>query len=128
MDSSEVAFSAVCYLRVISYDKEVFVSFIIGKTKCAPVKFLSTPRLELQAALLGVRLHNTGIESHRFTVSKSVFWSDSKTVLHWLKENKRKYKTFVANRVGEILESTTPAQWNWVSTYHNVADDGTRDT
>lgn len=128
VDSSEVAFSAVCYLRVVSLENGITVSFVIGKTKCAPVKYLSIPRLELQAALLGVRLHNTVLNSHRFKISRSIFWSDSKTVLHWICDDKRKYKTFVANRVGEILDSTNPTQWNWVSTHQNAADDATRDS
>lgn len=127
VDASEVAFSAVCFLRIVMTEDDVNVSFIIGKTRCAPVKFLSIPRLELQAAVLGVRLHNTVKKSHNFKITKSMFWSDSKTVLHWINDDSRKYKTFVANRIGEILDSTSPNQWNWISSSQNVADDATRD-
>lgn len=127
VDASEVAFAAVCYLRIIVPDEAPTVSFVMGRTRCAPNKYLSVPRLELQAAVLGVRLYKTVMESHSLNISKATFWSDSRTVLHWIKDERRRYKSFVANRISEILDKTTAAQWNWVPTKHNAADDATRD-
>lgn len=50
-------FCAVSYLRIV-LDDRTEVAFVAGKTKCAPLKELSVPRLELQADVLGCRLIN----------------------------------------------------------------------
>lgn len=126
VDSSEVAFCAVSYLRIVSSD-HTELAFVAGKTKCAPLKELSVPRLELQAAVLGCRLMNTIRESHRFVVDRCFLWSDSMTVLYWLKDDKCRFKPFVRNRVSEILDTTSKSDWFYVPTNDNVADDGTRD-
>jgi len=55
------------------------------------------------------------------------YWTDSRTILCWLRSETRKYKQFVAYRVGEILESTELSNWHWVPTKLNPADDATRD-
>ena len=58
-DASETAFSAVAYLRLQSEDGIHHCSFVLGKVKLAPVKPLTVPRLELQAAVLTVRIGQT---------------------------------------------------------------------
>lgn len=47
-------------------------------------------------------------------------------VLSWLRSDHRKYRQFVAFRVGEILELTDLSEWHWISTKLNVADKGTK--
>lgn len=125
-DASEVAFAAVAYWR-IEADNGVELAFVAGKARCAPLKLLSIPRLELQAAVLATRLMKEIRESHaELTVDKTVFWSDSETVLKWLRCSQRRYKTFVAFRVAEVVEAAPPSWWRWVPTALNVADDATR--
>lgn len=124
-DASEEAFSAVAYWR-IQHGSDYDVSFIAGKTRCAPLKILSIPRLELQAAVLAVRLTNTIVNSHRTDVNRTVMWSDSQTVLHWIRSEQRRYKPFVAHRVAEITDVVGSACWRWIPTNLNVADDATR--
>lgn len=126
VDASELAFAAVSYVRVIRPNGDVSVSYISGKAKSAPLKQLSVPRMELQAAVMGVRMNESMAVCHSFKISKYVFWSDSKTVLHWIKDRKRRYKQFVSNRVAEIIESTKPDWWYWVPSKDNVADDATK--
>jgi len=75
---------------------------------------MSFPRLELQAIVLGSRLAVTIKEFHDLSIDKIFFWSDSKTVLCWLRSETRQFKQFVAFRVGDILEQTEVDQWNWV--------------
>jgi hypothetical protein len=127
VDASEKAFSAVAYFRVVLPDGSVKVSFIMSKTRVSPLKPLSIPRLELQAALVGVRMAKFVLDNHDYQVNKTYFWSDSRTVLCWLRSDARRYKQFVASRVGEILEDSDVASWNWVPTSLNVADEATRD-
>lgn len=125
MDASENAFGAVSYLRVED-ETGVACSLMRSKSRVAPLKYLSIPRKELQSGLLGHRLAKNIIESQTFKVDKRVFWTDSKTLLSWLRTDHRKYHQFVAHRVGEILENTNLDEWRWVPSKLNVADDLTK--
>lgn len=55
-DVSEVGYGSSSYLRVEYPDGRVHCTFVMGKAKNAPVKFVSIPRLELQAAVLATRM------------------------------------------------------------------------
>ena len=55
-DASEKGFGAVCYARYVFPDGRIQVAFVMSKTRVAPLRQLSIPRLQLQAALLAVRL------------------------------------------------------------------------
>ena len=62
--------------------------------------------------------------SRTFSVSLNqvTFWSDSINVLWWIKGRSQSFKSFVANRVGEIQTETDPRQWRFVPTEKNPAD------
>ncbi|XP_036341132.1 uncharacterized protein LOC118750502 [Rhagoletis pomonella] len=124
-DASQAAFAAVGYFRVV-YDSSVDVTFVMGKTRTAPKRLLSIPRLELQAAVLGTRLSKLLVHNHEFKISRVLFWSDSQTVLQWVHSSERKYKPFVGHRISEIVSATSPEQWRWVPTNINTADAATR--
>ncbi|XP_030386687.1 uncharacterized protein LOC115633383 [Scaptodrosophila lebanonensis] len=125
VDASQSAFAAAAYLRIV-YGSQTDVAFVIGKTRLAPTKLLSIPRLELQAAVLGVRLNKLVVKHQQFKLHKTVFWSDSKTVLQWLHSKDRKFKPYVAHRVTEILSISHADQWRWVPSAENPADTATR--
>ncbi|XP_036325128.1 uncharacterized protein LOC118738311 [Rhagoletis pomonella] len=91
----------------------------------APTKPMTIPRLELQAAVLGVRLSQLILEEHNLECTR-ILWSDSTTVISWLNSENRRYKPFVAHRIAKILAVTQPCDWKWVPTSANVADDATR--
>ena len=54
------------------------------------------------------------------------FWTDSTSVLWWVKGYSRQFKPFIANRIGEIQTSTNPDKWRYVPTKQNPADNLTR--
>ncbi|XP_062710719.1 uncharacterized protein LOC115269391 [Aedes albopictus] len=125
VDASESGFAAVVYLRFEQGDVTE-TAFVSAKTRVAPLKFLSIPRSELQASILGVRLANSVARSLSVAVSKRYFWTDSRDVLCWLNSDHRRYSQFVAFRVSDILETTDAKEWRWVPTKLNVADEGTK--
>ena len=60
--------------------------------------------------------------------SSLTFWTDSTSVLWWVKGHTRHFKPFVANRIGEIQADISPDRWRYVSTDENPADYLTRGT
>ncbi|KAM8714715.1 hypothetical protein ACLKA7_001125 [Drosophila subpalustris] len=125
VDASEEAYAAVAYWR-ITHHNEVSIEFVMGKANCSPIKALSVPRLELHAAVLGVRLKNAVLANHQVYPKEVHLWSDSKTVINWIHSDSRRYKQYVAHRVSEILESTNVAEWKWIPGTKNPADVATR--
>ncbi|XP_063838164.1 uncharacterized protein LOC135087291 [Ostrinia nubilalis] len=127
-DASEEAYAAAVYWRTEDPDGTIRVALIAGKARVAPSKPVSIPRLELQAALLGSRLASSVEKELDLEIEERTFWTDSSTVLQWLKADPRKFKTFVAHRLAEIEELTRIQDWRWVPTKENPADDATRGT
>lgn len=90
VDASLLAYSTVVFLRIEDEDG-VECCLVGGKTKVAPIKPLSVPRMELQSAVLGTRFRNCIQENLTLPIERTIFWSDSSTVLNWLKSDLRKY-------------------------------------
>ncbi|XP_037873734.1 uncharacterized protein LOC119630005 [Bombyx mori] len=126
-DASESAYAAALYWRTISPNNRIDVSLIMSKAKVAPLKLTSIPRLELQAATLEARLAEAVIAEHDRKPDSKTFWTDSKTVLTWIRTGSRSYKPYVAHRLAAIEDSSTVNEWRWVPTKHNLADNVTRD-
>ncbi|XP_062713931.1 uncharacterized protein LOC134290753 [Aedes albopictus] len=125
VDASSAAYAAAAYFRIV--DKgEIRCCLVSARTKVAPIKLLSVPRLELQAAVIGTRLMKSVLSNHTVPVNRTVLWSDSSTVLNWLRSDPRNYKQFVAFRVTEILDETEISNWRKVPTRLNVADEATK--
>lgn len=125
VDASQAAYGCAAYFRVMVAGNPI-CSLVRAKSKVAPLKQQTIPRLELQAAVLGARMMNEVIETHSLIVYRRFIWSDSRTVLSWIHSDQRKYKQFVAFRIGEIHGLTKLCEWRWVPTKCNVADDLTK--
>lgn len=125
VDASEKAFSAVAYLRVED-DKGVDCVLVGSKARVTPLKYLSIPRQELQAGVLGTRLLSSLDNAQTFKIHRRQIWTDSLTLLSWICSDSRKYHQFVAHRIGEILETTNLQDWRWIPSHHNVADEATK--
>ncbi|XP_028414082.1 uncharacterized protein LOC114537159 [Dendronephthya gigantea] len=59
-------------------------------------------------------------------IDSSFFWTDSSCVLGYLYNERKRFQTFVANRVATILETSAPTQWRLVPGKQNPADDASR--
>jgi len=126
-DASEKAFCAIAFLRV-EHSEEIEVSIVAAKTRVTPLKPPSIPRLELQAAVMASRLSNCIQRKINVEIIEVTFWTDSITVLRWIRSDARAFKPFIVHRLGEILETTDVPQWRYIPTKLNVADDATRDS
>lgn len=128
-DSSLKAFSAVAYWRFVLPNHEFHTAFVMSKSRVKPSKAeLTIPRLELEAAVLGVRLAKIIWSEKVFDISHTTFWSDSQTILHWIKRDPKEFKVFTMNRLEEIRKISKDSEWKWVPGTDNPADDGTRFT
>ncbi|XP_058449200.1 uncharacterized protein LOC131429170 [Malaya genurostris] len=125
VDAGELAYACVAYLRIIQ-DGTVRCALVAAKTKVAPLKPLSIPRLELQAGLIGVRLMDNICAVLDLPLEKRYVWTDSRTILSWIKSDSRRYHSFVGFRVGEILNISSMDEWRYVPSKLNVADDATK--
>ena len=127
-DSSQEVFSAVAFLRArvtTSSGPQTELAFVLGKARVAPMKVMTVPKLELQAALLAARLKQDICRALTVKVNRVSMWTDSTTVLQWL-NSATKHPIFIADRVCEILEHTSVEKWNHVASSDNPADAGTR--
>ncbi|XP_055918341.1 uncharacterized protein LOC129950422 [Eupeodes corollae] len=125
MDASEQACATVAYIR-ISSENHIECSLLGAKTKVAPIKLRSVPRLELGAAVMGCRFAKKLTDEMSITVNKIFFWSDSKTVLSWINGNPHRYNKFVAFRVAEVQDNDQGGSWRYIQSKFNVADDATK--
>ncbi|XP_073964441.1 uncharacterized protein [Choristoneura fumiferana] len=126
VDASEKIYAAAVYFVSTDSANNKVARLVAGKARVAPLKPISIPRLELQAAVLGSRLADSVKRESDYIIKNNYFWSDSKTVLAWIKSDPRSYKSFVAHRLAEIENLTSPINWRWVPSAENVADDATK--
>ncbi|XP_062538182.1 uncharacterized protein LOC134206480 [Armigeres subalbatus] len=124
-DASEEAYACAAYYRAVINGK-VRVTLVMAKAMVAPLKSLSVSRLKLMGAIFGARLAKAVMEYHTFPIKRRMMWTDSKTTLAWIQSQHRRYRQFVAFRVGEILSKTESYEWKYVPTQHNPADDATK--
>ena len=125
-DASEKAYGAVSYLMMVNAEGTVCCSLQMAKSRLAPLKKVTIPRLELMAATLASRLDGIIRQELDVLISKSTFWTDSTIVLRYVKNEDKRFQTFVANRVATIRNNSEPSQWHHVDTCLNPADDTSR--
>ncbi|XP_076301510.1 uncharacterized protein LOC143219381 [Lasioglossum baleicum] len=125
-DASERAYAAVLYLRTKEEDEQWKVTLITAKSKVAPLKQVSLPRLELCAAHLLARLAQKTATTLEFTNTTMHLWSDSTVALGWIQAHPSRWKTYVANRVADIQRRVPEAQWHHVAGVENPADCASR--
>ena len=125
-DASEDGYGMCSYLRFVYAGGTVRCSFLFGRSRSSPVRPISIPRLELQAVTLSVKMYRVLVDELSYKISKDTFWSDSQTTLQYIKNESKRFQTYVANRVAEIREVTSPDQSRHCPGKVNHADDASR--
>ncbi|XP_021961694.1 uncharacterized protein LOC110857403 [Folsomia candida] len=125
-DASEQAYSAVVYL--VYYDEQGNgLSYLVSsKTRVAPVKQQSLPRLELFGALLLAEFMPLVAKALKMKFTDMVAYTDSTLTLGWIRSEPYKYHTFVANRITKIQELIPEDKWGFVRGIDNPADCASR--
>ena len=122
VDVSKEAYGAVAYIRHGYDDGSVTSRMKASKSKVAPLTHVTIPRLELMAAVLGLRLAQSIVKVLELNLKEALFYSDSMDVLYWILGKGRDFRSFVANRIDEVQMYTDPMQWQHVSSEKNPAD------
>lgn len=120
-DSSVKAYGTACYLVVADFNGTVASNLICAKSRVAPIKTVSLPRLELCAAVLLAKL--VELKSILFfNINRVVYWTDSTIVLSWIGSDLSRWSTFVANRTAIIQRLSSQTDWKHVPSHLNSVD------
>ena len=127
-DSSKKAYGSVCYLR-IKKDDDIYIQHVISKSKVAPIKGQTIPRLELMAALLGCSVLKNVMQALKIVldISRVICWSDSQIVFYWI-SGKGSADGFVKRKLDVIKRDAEKAYSRYCPSKLNPADVITRGT
>ena len=111
-NASQDGYVQVSYLRLVDEDGHIHSSLVMAKFRVTPLRFVSIPRLELTVVPLSIKV--SLLLKKELTISTPIreFYStDSKVVLGYIKNEVKRLKVFVANRVQFITENADVNQW-----------------
>lgn len=97
----------------------------MGKARVAPLKAITIPCLELQAAVTASQISNV-IKTELGIDVTETFWTDSQVVLGYLKNTTKKFHIYVTNRIQQVKDNCVPESWFHVPTTINPADQASR--
>ena len=125
-DASKIAYAAVIYMRSLYESGNIEVRLVASKSKVAPLKGQTIPRLELLGANILARLIATvqGClfeDNYNNQEVEIINWTDSMTVLCWI-ANDKLWKQYVMHRVEEIRRLTSKDSWRFCPGTENPAD------
>ncbi len=120
-DASEKAYGSISYLRTEDDQGRVYLAFMAARSRVAPRRQHSIPRLELCGALMAAQLAKSIERALTVKIDQTILWSDSTTVLTWLQSESCRFKVFVGTHVAEIQELTKGSTWRYVDSVQNPA-------
>ena len=121
-DASEDAIGACAYVRWETEQGDYVSRLLVAKSRLAPLRKTTIPRLELNAALIGARLGDFIKTETRMKFSKIYYIVDSEIVRAQIQKESYGFNTFVGVRVGEIQSKTNREEWYWIEGSKNIAD------
>jgi ribonuclease HI len=124
-DASFTGYGSLVYLRQQNSDGMISTSLIVAKSRVAPLKATTVPRLELTAAVTALKLAvavRNELELANVCVANVTFFTDSTAVLAYIRSDQQRWPIFVANRISLIRQFSSTSQWRYVSSGENPAD------
>ena len=109
-DASQNGYGQVVYVRLVNATGKNHCSLFIAKSRVAPIKYTSTPRLELAAAVLSTKMSAIIRKELKYQDLVEYYRTDSQVVLGYLRNTHKNFKVFVANRVQKIRQYTDVSQ------------------
>ena len=125
-DASFSGYSAVAYLRLRDDKNHIHCVFLMGKSRLAPAKVVTIPRLELVAATLSARLGRLLRDEVENKPDTIIYHTDSTTVLCYIMNDHTRFHVFVTNRLQVIRDLSEQKQWRFVQSKDNPADCASR--
>ena len=98
-DASVQGYGQCSYLRLEDEAHNVHCAFVMVKSRVAPLKPVTIPRLELTAAVCSVRISQQIHRELEYRIDEDFYWTDSKVVLGYLNNESKRFHVYVANRV-----------------------------
>ena len=71
---------------------------------------MTLPRMELVAATLSVNISVLLKKELPIPIKKEIFWTDSEVVLAYIRNEVKRFKIFVANRI-ELIKKQSDQGW-----------------
>ena len=122
------AYGSVSYLPITSAEGKAHWAFVFAKSRVTPLKSISIPCLELSDARISIRLDKMLKREIEILLSEpSIFWTDSMSIVRYVKNENRRFHTFLATRIAMIRDSSSPAQWYHLEGITNPGDQTSRD-
>ncbi|XP_052871162.1 uncharacterized protein LOC128276742, partial [Anopheles cruzii] len=121
-DASVKAYGCVVYVTFEDDRGHRTTRLLCAKSRVAPLKAMTLPRLELQAAVLLAELYVRIRDVFGSRVVETCWWSDSQVALTWLRSDNTRWDVFVRNRVAKVQAATATTDWRYVPTKLNPAD------
>ncbi|XP_006816327.1 uncharacterized protein LOC102803409 [Saccoglossus kowalevskii] len=125
-DASLGGYGVASYLRLIDTNGTIHCSLLMGKSRVAPLKAMTVPRLELTAATVAVKVSRQIQDEIQLPIQRTLFWTDSTIVIQYIRNMATRFQTFVSNRLQIIHDASSPSQWYHVSSEFNPADHASR--
>ena len=125
-DASNEGYGVGSYLRFVNEEGSIATSLVMGKSRVAPIKQISVPRMELTAAVVSVRVSRLLQKELTYPDLRIFFWTDSQAVLGYVSNEARRFHTFVANRAQFIRDNSNIDDWHHVKTDDIPGDDASR--
>ena len=114
------------YLRSVDDKGNIHCAFLMGKSRMAPLKAITIPRLELTPATTYVQVGEMVSRELSDPIDGEIYRTDITTVLKYIRNETKRFHVFVANRVQRIRDETDPIQWRHVDSENDLADDASR--
>ncbi|TGZ60322.1 hypothetical protein CRM22_008615 [Opisthorchis felineus] len=120
-DASEVEYGVVGYCRWHIEPEKFARMMIYAKSRVVPLKSVTVPRPELNTVRLAARVAEELRNEAGFSFTRTIYWTDSTIVLHYIRNTATRYSTFVANRISPIHKLSSPGDWRHFTSENNPA-------